>query len=585
MVGYPRGGVPERESVSAYYDLGRGGAGQPSSPPHPTMGEARRRRFGDRGSAPWEDPYSRLLGMPVEPSAGNFLQTMGARRQELYQQGASGFQGSGPLCPGQGQVHRDPEPQGGGQLRGSPVQVVCAGAVPPGLPHTVVLQPVPAPEPAGSQSKSRRRQKKKKSAAEKAEERADKECWRCHQLGHYEVDCPQPAAEPMETAHGAASAEVTPMEVSPGPSEPGRPVEEPASSSQETSSRPVAAGMEEDQSREERAWQAARARVATAHRSQRDMAGVSLDQTLSSATGRGLTVEAAASSDSRGSGRAGQLSVLKMAAATRRPGSRSESRDKGRRRARSLTREVPTPTPTAPAPLAHQYDGDARAMYKTLKWHVELMNERGGYLGVIGRRREQKWFFCDLAMGSGTRQMTQEYVEDLCSDLPPVVSSKEEVVLEEPPPSQRDGDASGVAPGGRLSPVSPHEDRLLDSDAAVASGRSGQAPGPAQDRVGSEKTQASPSSTMSRATPDYSRCPYSCRFVENRSHKLYEHAMVHLPRYVFREVYCFVCNKAFSNKTVCANHIRQQHKIEPEAAEEQYFFLIGSLLLHLASIM
>ena len=150
------GGVPERESASAFYDLGRGGAGQPSSPPHPTMGETRRRRFGGRGSAPWEDPYSRLQGTPVESSAGNFLQTMGARRQELYQQGASGFQGSGPLCPGQGQVHRDPEPQGGGQLRGSPVQVVCAGAVPPGLPHTVVLPPVPAPEPAGSQSKSRR---------------------------------------------------------------------------------------------------------------------------------------------------------------------------------------------------------------------------------------------------------------------------------------------------------------------------------------------------------------------------------------------------------------------------------------------
>ena len=67
---FSRGGVLEGESASAYYDLGRGGAGRPSSPPHPTMGEARRRRFGDRGSAPWEDPYSHLLGMPVEPSAG-----------------------------------------------------------------------------------------------------------------------------------------------------------------------------------------------------------------------------------------------------------------------------------------------------------------------------------------------------------------------------------------------------------------------------------------------------------------------------------------------------------------------------------
>ena len=103
------------------------------------------------------------------------------------------------------------------------------------------------------------------------------------------------------------------------------------------------------------AQQAASAHVAAAHRSQRDMADVSLDQTLSSATGSGLTVEAAAPSDSRGSGRAGQLSVLKLVAATRRPCSRSESHDIRRRWARSLTREVLAPT--APAPLVHQYDG------------------------------------------------------------------------------------------------------------------------------------------------------------------------------------------------------------------------------------
>ena len=336
------------------------------------MGEARRQCFGDRGSAPWEDPYSRLLGTPVEPSAGNFLQTMGARRQELYQQEASGFQGSSPLCPGQGQVHRDSEPQGGGHLRGSPAQVVRAGALPPGLPHTVVLPPVPivpAPEPAGWQHKPRQRQK---SAAEKAAERADKECRCCHQLGHFEVDCPQPAEKPMEIAHGDASVEVTPMEVSPGPREQGRPVEEPASFSLETSSRPAVAGTE-DQSQEEQAPQAARARVATVHRSQRDMAGVSLDQTLSSAMGRGLTVEAAASSDSSGSGRAGQISVMKLAAAMRRPGSRSESHDRGWRQAKNLTREVPAPTMSAPP--VYQYDGDPRAMYQTLKWHVELMNE------------------------------------------------------------------------------------------------------------------------------------------------------------------------------------------------------------------
>ena len=262
----------------------------------------------------------------------------------------------------------------------------------------------------------------------------------------------------METAHGDASAEVTPMEVSPGPSEPGRPVEEPASSSGDVlmtcrsryGGGSVSRGTGSAGS--SCSWSYG-APFTTGH-------GVSLDQTLSSATGRGLTVEAAVSSDPRGSGQAGQLSVLKLAAATRCPGSRSESRDKGRRRARSLTREVPAPT--AQAPLVHQYNGDPRVMFQNLKWHVEVMNEHGGYLGVIGRR-EHTWLFWDLAMGSGTGQMPAEYIKDLCSVLPPVVSPKEEVVLEEPPPSQRGGDASGVAPGGRLSPVSPHEDRLLDS--------------------------------------------------------------------------------------------------------------------------
>ena len=40
-------------------------------------GELRRQHFGDRSWAPWEDPYSCLLGAPVEHSAGNFLWTMG----------------------------------------------------------------------------------------------------------------------------------------------------------------------------------------------------------------------------------------------------------------------------------------------------------------------------------------------------------------------------------------------------------------------------------------------------------------------------------------------------------------------------
>ena len=68
-------------------------------------------------------------------------------------------------------------------------------------------------------------------------------------------------------------------------------------------------------------------------------------------------------------------------------------------------------------------------MSQTLKWHIELMNEAGGYLGVIGRRRELSWVFMDLMMGTRTHQMTYEYVEEFCSDLPLLVPSKDEVVL------------------------------------------------------------------------------------------------------------------------------------------------------------
>ena len=414
---------------------------------------------------------------------------------------AGGFRVSGirSLVPWPGSGAQGSRASGWGTASGVPCpSSVCWGSTAWAAPHCRFAACACA-RALSSQSKTCRRQKKK-SAAEKAEERADKECWRCRQLGHYEVDCPQPADEPMETAHGDALVEVTPMEVSPGPSEPGRPVEGPASSSLETSSRPVAAGKEEDQSREERARQAARACVATAHRSQWDMAGVSLDQTLSSATGRGLTVEAAASSDSRGSGRAGQLSVLKLAAATRRPSSRSERRDMGRRRARSLTCEFPAPTSASSAcssvrwrPQGYVSDPEVTCRADERAWGIP-----GGYRSTSGAILALLW------SGDGFRDPS----DDCAGHRGFVLRSAPGGVLQgwSCPPSQCDGDASGVAPGGRLSPVSPHKDRLLDSDAAVASERSGQAPGPAQDRGGSKKTQASPSS-MSRATLDYSRCP------------------------------------------------------------------------------
>ena len=233
-----------------------------------------------------------------------------------------GFRDLVPCAPARVSCTGTQEPQDGGHLFVSPpVQVVCAGAVAPGLPHTVTLLPAPtvsAPEPACSQHKPHSRQKK--LAEQKAPEYADKECWCCHQLGHYQVDCPQLADEPMEIAHGDALVEVTPMEVTPAPHEQGRPIVT-------------------------------------------FMVGVSLNQTLLSAKGRGWTVEAATSSDSRGSGRAGQLSVMKLAAATRWPGSHSESRDRGWRWARSLGHEAPIPTTSNP-PLLH-YDCDTRALFQT----------------------------------------------------------------------------------------------------------------------------------------------------------------------------------------------------------------------------
>ena len=57
--------------------------------------------------------------------------------------------------------------------------------------------------------------------------------------GHYQVDCPQAVDEPMGVVHRDASNEDTPMEVLPSQPDQGRLVEEMASSSLETSSRPV----------------------------------------------------------------------------------------------------------------------------------------------------------------------------------------------------------------------------------------------------------------------------------------------------------------------------------------------------------
>ena len=80
--------------------------------------------------------------------------------------------------------------------------------------------------------------------------------------------------------------------------------------------------------------------------------------------------------------------------------------------------------------------------------------------------------------------LSDQEIWDLCSDLPPVVYSKDDVILEKPYPTRPNGDALGVAPDGRHSP----EDRLLDSNVAVASAWPMQASKPAQAEGGSKKT-------------------------------------------------------------------------------------------------
>ena len=92
-------------------------------------------------------------------------------------------------------------------------------------------------------------------------------------------------------------------------------------------------------------------------------------------------------------------------------------------------------------------------------------NEAGG---VIGRCQEQSWIFVDTMMAKCT-DMTNKQIQDLCSDHPAVVYSNDGVVLGKPFPRKRDGKASGLAPDWKLSPISPQEDRLLDSDVPVTS--------------------------------------------------------------------------------------------------------------------
>ena len=343
---------------SAFYDLGCGVTGQTSSP-HQTMRELRRRHFDDRGSAPWEDSYSHLLGTPMEHSAGNILQTIGAHRQKRYQQEASGIQGSCLLCSRQGQVHKDSEPQGGRHLHVSPpVQVERAGAATPGLPNTVILPPVSEAEHAGSQHKPCRPQK---SAEQKAAEHA-KECLRCHQLECYEGDCPQAADEPMGMprlrwpqwrsplfpVNRVVLSRNLPLFLRKRPPDLLRQVRRGSVSGRTGSTSELRSC----------GYSAAFTTGHGGYESQPDLVICHV---------QGLTVEAAAS-DFHGSGQAGQLSVMQLTAATRWPGSRSESCERGWCWA-SLGSEAPFPTTLTTSSLIWWW---REAMFQTLKWHIDL---------------------------------------------------------------------------------------------------------------------------------------------------------------------------------------------------------------------
>ena len=67
--------------------------------------------------------------------------------------------------------------------------------------------------------------------------------------------------------------------------------------------------------------------------------------------------------------------------------------------------------------------------------------------------------------------------------------------------------------------------------------------------------------------------------VESRNHSLCKHAMVSYVRSIT------LCAAPHSVIRLCVNHIRPEHQMEPEVTKEQHFFLIGSLLLHLAFVM
>ena len=468
----------------------------------PTMRELRRRHFDDRGSAPLEDSYSHLLGTPMEPSAGNILQTIGAHRQKRYQQEASRIQGSCLLWSRQGQVHRDSEPQGGRHLRVSPpVQVERAGAATPGLPNTVILPPVSEAEHAGSQHKPCRRQK---SAEQKAAEHA-KECLRCHQLGCYEVDCPHAADEPMGMprlrwpqwrsplfpVNRDVLSRNLPLFLRKRPPDLLRQVQRGSVSGRTGSTCELRSC----------GYSAAFTTGHGGYESQPDLVICHV---------QGLTVEAAAS-DSHGSGQAGQLSVMQLTAATRWPGSCSESCERGWCWA-SLGSEAPFPTTLTTSSLIWWW---REAMFQTLKWHIDLMKWGRGLIGVP---RLKSGAVLDFR-GSDDGYLDQ----DICRVRPGIVLW-----------SASSGFLQGWCCLGGAAPLSimamPQDGRLFQfplamkgclTDASVASGWPGQASGPAQGQGRSRKTQASPSFTTSRATPDYSRCQYrKWRFVESCSHTL-----------------------------------------------------------------
>ena len=298
------------------------------------------------------------------------------------------------------------------------------------------------------------------------------------------------------------------------------------------------------------------------------------------------------------------------------PSRRGKKSPRGKRSTRD--RQPPPPPPSSESPFP--YDGDAHAMWQTLRWQKDLMLERGTVSkDELALNCQQRFIMRDLEAGQRTAELSEEQFREYISQLPPLASSKEELRTllfsedtipmevdsavpatctehESSTPSERcvaspvetQARPQREMSPGRLSPVSPSEAALLSSSDEGSSSSTVVAASP----LPQEPTDSS--STVSGITGfphasgvsvGQSRCPIPhCAFVGGME-KMGLHALDdHLPWYVRPDLHCDQCQGLrFESDSQMMVHTQQEHGNVPAGRLREGADNLSACLIFLAT--